>query len=835
MINWFSNFFLLLARKLLFIFVRTIKLPEKLEELGLDPEKPVCYVLQTRSLSNLLVLDTETRLQGLPRALQPMKNPLKENRAVFFLTRRDTPSALERNRFAYSDRFVRLVQAARENTSLDIQIVPVSILWGRSPDKVDSPFQALFTDTWATPSVFRRFLSILIHGRQTFVRFNSPISLRQLADENLSEEMMLRKLSRVLRVHFRRQREAAIGPDLSHRRTLVKSLLAAPSVQQAIAQEISSKKISPEKANERALKYADEIAADYSYSVVRAFEIVLNWLWTRLYDGVEVHHFEDIQRLSHDHEIVYVPCHRSHIDYLLLSFVIFRRGLMTPHIAAGANLNMPVVGPLLRRAGAFFLRRSFKGNFLYAAVFNEYLHLITAKGYSIEYFVEGGRSRTGRLLAARTGMLSMTLRSYLRDHQRPIVFIPAYIGYEKLMEGKTYVGELAGKPKQKETIWGLLGSLRKIQKVFGQVHLSFGEPIYLENLLDKANPAWRDSPVEEEAKTPWMTETINDLAGQITTNINSAAAVNPINLLSLVLLSTNKHAMDEKALIRQLELYRQLLIAVPYSSRIVVTPLNGAEIIAYGEKLKVLYRIKHPLGDLIGINDEQAMLLTYFRNNVMHLFMLPSLIACLMQHNSELYRNQVNQLVKTIYPFMRSELFLPWCDESVTEVIQQWQEALIANDLLIARDNEQLVSPSPASSAHAELNVLAQGVRQSLQRYFITVSLLTQQGSGKISRKQLEELCSLLAQRISILHEFSAPEYFDKAVFRNFIETLLTNQTVHTDASGNLAFDHRLSTVAAEARLVLDAETRQAIQQITHLTTQDIAVITQPKDAKSAA
>lgn len=823
MFSWFSNFFLFIARKVLYIFVRTTILPENLDELGLDSSKPVCYVLQTRFLSNLLVLDTETRRLDIHRALRPMQAPLKESRSLFFLTRSDSPSALERNRFAYSSRFVSLVKAVRENPDLDVQLIPVTILWGRSPDKVDSPFKALFTDSWATPGVFRQLLTILIHGRQTFVRFNSPVSLRNLADEGLSEEMTMRKLSRVLRVHFRRQREAAIGPDLSHRRTLVKSLLAAPSVQEAITQESKGKNIDREKVTERARKYADEIAADYSYSVVRAFEIVLNWIWTRLYDGVEVNHFDTVRTLSHDHEIVYVPCHRSHIDYLLLSFVIFRRGLMTPHIAAGANLNMPVVGPLLRRAGAFFLRRSFKGNFLYAAVFNEYLHQITAKGYSIEYFVEGGRSRTGRLLSARTGMLSMTLRSYLRDHQRPIVFIPAYIGYEKLMEGKTYVGELAGKPKQKETLLGLLFSLRKIQRVFGQVHLNFGEPIYLEKLLDDANPDWRDTPVVDDAKTPWMTETINTLAAQITTNINSAAAVNPVNLLSFVLLSTSKHAMAESALEHQLNLYRDLLATVPYSDRFTLTPLNGAEIIAYGEKLQMLYRIKHPLGDMIGINDEQAMLMTYFRNNVMHLFTLPSLIACLMQHNGELYRVQITQLVQTIYPFMRSELFLPWCSESVENIIHQWLDVLVEKGLLIARDNQQYVCPSPTSASYAELHILAQGVRQSLQRYFITVSLLTRHGSGNISRKQLEDMGTLLAQRMAILHEFSAPEYFDKAVFRNFVETLLASGIVQTDTSGNLQFDARLNNIASESRLVLDSGTSQAIQQITQVSAEEVS------------
>lgn len=824
MINWLGNFFLLLARKLLYVFVRTTILPENLKELGLDPDKPVCYVLQTRFFSNLLVLETETRKAGLPRALKPMQSPLlKENRSLFFLTRSDNPSPLQRNRFAYSPRFVSLVQAVRANPGLDVQLVPVMILWGRSPDKENSLFKLLFADSWATPGMFRQLVTILIHGRQTFVRFNPPVSLRALADEGLSEEMTLRKLARVLRVHFRRQREAAIGPDLSHRRTLVNSLLASPSVQQAILQEAESKKISREKATERALKYADEVAADYSYPVIRFFDIMLTWLWTRLYDGVEVHHFDDVRRLAHDHEIVYVPCHRSHIDYLLLSYVIFHRGLMTPHIAAGANLNIPVVGSLMRRAGAFFLRRSFKGNFLYAAVFNEYLHLITAKGYSIEYFVEGGRSRTGRLLAARTGMLSMTLRSYLRDHKRPIVFIPAYIGYEKLMEGKTYVGELAGKPKQKESVWGLIRSVRKIQKVFGKVQLSFGEPIYLEKLLDEEYPAWRETPVVEDKKTPWMTSTIDRLAGQITTNINNTAAVNPVNLLSFVLLSTPKHAMDEEALARQLDLYRHLLAAVPYSDRITLTPLQGEEIIAYGEQLKILYRIKHPLGDMMGVNDEQAMLLTYFRNNVLHLFMLPSLVACLMQHNNELYRVQVTQLVRNIYPFMRSELFLPWCDESVDAVIQQWLDALVDSGLLIARNNEQLICPSPTSSSYAELNVLAQGVRQSLQRYFMTVSLLTQQGSGRISRKRLEDLCHLLAQRLSILHEFSAPEYFDKTVFRSFIETLINSGVVQGDEEGNLRFDDRLIKIASEARLILDAETRQAIQQITRITEQEIA------------
>src|SRR5690606_8889225 len=117
---------------------------------------------------------------------------------------------------------------------------------------------------------------------------------------------------------------------------------------------------------------------------------------------------------------------------------------------------------------------SFRGNTLYTMVFMKYLGLMMARGHSIEYFIEGGRSRTGRLLQPKTGMLSMTLRSYFRDPRRPIVFLPVYFGYEKLVEGKTYIGELSSKPKQKESIFGLLRALPALRQHYGKLHVRFG-------------------------------------------------------------------------------------------------------------------------------------------------------------------------------------------------------------------------------------------------------------------------------------------------------------------------------------------------------------------------
>src|SRR5690606_4440848 len=207
------------------------------------------------------------------------------------------------------------------------------------------------------------------------------------------------------------------------------------------------------------------------------------------------------------------------------SYVLFVNGLVPPHIAAGVNLNMPVVGPILRRGGAFFMRRSFKGNRLYSAVFNEYLNMVFDRGFSVEYFIEGGRSRTGRLLEPRPGMLNMTVRSFLRTRRRSFVFVPVHFSYEKVLEGGTYLGELHGKTKKKESVLDIFRTLRKIKGTFGRVHVNMGEPIHLNNLLGNTAPGWRDEAYDDNNPPPWLVESVSDLGNRIVTHINNAAVV----------------------------------------------------------------------------------------------------------------------------------------------------------------------------------------------------------------------------------------------------------------------------------------------------------------------
>ena len=154
----------------------------------------------------------------------------------------------------------------------------------------------------------------------------------------------------------------------------------------------------------------------------------------------------------------------------------------------------------------------------------------------IEYFIEGGRSRSGRLLPPKKGMLAMTVQSHLRQAGKPIVFIPTYIGYERIMEGGTYVGELKGKPKESESLLGLLKASRKIERIFGHVHVSFGQPLYLADFMKKFDVAPNTLPKDRtDSDMPAnVTHMIDNLGIKIMQRINRSAVLNPVTLLSLV-------------------------------------------------------------------------------------------------------------------------------------------------------------------------------------------------------------------------------------------------------------------------------------------------------------
>ncbi|WP_025821512.1 glycerol-3-phosphate 1-O-acyltransferase PlsB [Shewanella marina] len=737
--------------------VHTIVVPQDpFSDLNLDPAKPLVYVLKTESLSDVAALYEVTKKLGLPSPYDELQvDGLRTPRIVCIESAK--PVRGERDANLFLSGFMELLHAHQQKPDLDVQLVPVSLYWGRTPGKEDDTMKAAVLER-ENPSRIRKALMILFLGRHNFVQFSNAVSLRYMADEHGTDKKIAQKLARVARVHFNRQRKVMTGPELPNRQALFDSLLHSQNLKKAIAEEAANKNISEKEAREKAVAYLDEIAADYSNSLIRIAERFLTWLWNKLYKGINIKGAEQVRQLHHDgHEIVYVPCHRSHMDYLLLSYILYFEGMVPPHIAAGINLNFWPAGPMFRRGGAFFIRRSFNGNKLYTAVFREYLDQLFTKGYSVEYFTEGGRSRTGRLLTPKTGMLAMTMNSVLRGVERPVTLVPVYLGYDHVMEVATYHKELSGKKKKKESVWQIFGAIRKLGN-FGQGYVNFGKPITLHNFLNGRVENWRDDvKADPDQKPTWLTPTVNALANQVMTNINGAAAVSSVTLISMALLATEQNAMERTQLEKQLDLYLKLLKEVPYTQYSSVTEGDGKALVQEGLELKKFVLETDPLGDIVAIDDAISITMTYYRNNIIHLMILPSLIACCFTHYRKMTRDQLGQIISDFYPLLQAELFMQVDD--LTSYVEQLIAVLVEQGLLEQQDDKIFA----VERNNQALILLAETVNETMQRYSIIFNLLA--AHPGMERSDLEKESHLLAQRLGALHGITAPEFYDKKLY----------------------------------------------------------------------
>ena len=804
-----------LAGKILSIWTRPAVQPELPAELLTDRDAAVCYVLETGGLADTLILERICADHGLPSPTEPFHFcDQRESRRIVVI-RHMEGFVFRRPSKTGSRRLKRLVEAA-EREQQELLLIPVGIYWGRSPQKERSLFKLLFSEDWEVVGRTRKFFSTIIHGRNILLRMSEPLALSSISSEQLGAAVAFRKVSRILRAHLRKRRVATVGPDLSHRRTLLNEVLKMPGVRRAVAADANGDERSLEKAERKARDYVLEIAADVSPTTIRIVERFLHWLWRRIYDGIELNHMERVHELARDKELIYVPCHRSHIDYLLLGYITYAEGLHLPHIAAGINLNIPVVGGILRRGGAFFLRRSFKGNRLYAAVFDAYLQQVMSRGHSIEYFVEGGRSRTGRLLEPKGGMLAMTVHSYIKEPKRPVVFVPFYFGYERLIEGDAFISELGGATKEKETLMGLIRSIKSLRENFGQVYVNVAEAIELDPLLDELRPGWRDTEFENGERPAWLSGVVTNLGNEIMQQINAAAAVTPISLLALALLATPKQKVGVGELRRQLQVSMDLLQRFRYSNLITIPDMTPDEIIEHGENLDVITRTSHRMGEVIHMGEKTAVLMTYFRNNILHLLAVPASVACCFIQGRQLEHAELQRLIRLIYPFMKKELTLKWPFEDIDDVTTEAIESLVEMGILTRSRNKKNLERPPAGSAKAyQLLMLGQTMVPMLQRFYLVIAILVRHGPGTLSRADLEVQCQQSAERLSMIYGLHSPDFFNKTLFHDFIRMLQETDVLQRDANGKLDFDDSIESIGADARLVLGEEIRHSILSLT--------------------
>ena len=772
--------------------------------------QPIFYVLRHDSITDLLVLKRACKKAGLPNPFKPVKIGDQLFRRYVCLDKLQPVL----HKTAGETDAKKLIQTVLDlhtnNADLDAKLIPCFIAWGRSPGVETSNIKTLFNDQ-RKPSWLKKIFIVLFSGRDNFISINEPLSIRHVVEQYGSDAEISHKLLRVARFHFQRQHLAMAGPRLWQRDNLITSMLASPVIKKAIEDEAKSKNISIEKARQTARDYLNEMSADYRESHIRLLDRIMTWVWNKLYSGLEVKNGEAVRKLAQDgHELIYVPCHRSHMDYLLLTYVIYYQGLVPPHIAAGVNLNFWPMGPIFRRAGAFFIRRSFRGNKLYSETFREYLAQLISKGYAIKFYPESGRSRTGRLLKPATGMLAMTVQTMLRNLERPVTLVPVYIGYEHVMEVKTYLRELKGEKKKKES-WLHLFSILKNLRHFGRGYVNFGQPIQLNKSMTDYQADWKkDCDPYYPPKPAWLNGYITKLSEQIMCHINHAAALNGVTLSAMTLALASNNTLFRDDLESQLSLLVDLHRENSLFDNMSLPPETQVkDLVDNALKMEKFVEDKGEQ-TTISIADDQVVEMSYYRNNIIHLYVIPSIIAAILLEKINVERAHIHKVVQLVAPILGNEYFFNIHPSKLTQHIDHCINTMQQHKLVeVAGDN--IVAVDHSHPPYLQLHLLSLIAQETLQRYAIVLQTLEAHPNG-LSRSELERTAQEAAKYLAKMHDIKGPEFTDKSILTLFVGELKDREMIVIKEEGRFIAAPQLAELADVIFDLLDGDVFNTIR-----------------------
>lgn len=701
----FSRWLFLLTplRSLLRIQVKPTEDPEQwIKEVTAGHD--VIFVLPRMSILDLIAVNKALKALNMPRIWVEAQAGKLQKIALLSMRTRNI-SFLPRSRKDYlSPALSDILKHDPRVAQKKIILLPVQVFWSRVPDRNERNIllRSLFPDE-GMENVFQKYFMLFLHGGQLRVHFSAPMVMQPVAE---GEELLAgRRMRRSLLIEFQRERTAACGPVVYDLATVSQRILASQEIKKLVGQGDASRK-----QLKKAAYYLREIAAKYNYNTIRAVETLLDFVWTKIFQGVRVRNLDSVAQLAKTGQVIWMPCHRSHLDYLLLSYLMKRKGLAAPHIAAGVNLSFFPIGPILRRGGAFFLRRTFAGNKIYSAVFSTYVDFLLTNGYPIEFFHEGGRSRIGKLLPPKTGLTSMCVSSILKRRAENTFICPVYISYDKVMEDDAYARELSGAKKETESFWQLIKSLRFLFSTYGRVEVAFGTPIrfgdYWSDFVRRIQqPIGSMSVGNEREQLPdnladlrsdfdlrdsRIQALVRDLSRKVNQGINSSATASDTALLASVILAQPSGVdLQESDCLRKVAVLRRTvselgaslgwLISsgesndngfneqVEYISNVPQAALDDAEakrrsdnIITSAVRWGFLKR-RH--NQSIGQSEDAQLNLWWYRGTIFHLLAIPGIVAHILVKASGLEQGRQIPVSEQLLESQLSLVRQLWDDE----------------------------------------------------------------------------------------------------------------------------------------------------------------------------
>ncbi len=626
---------------------------------------PVVFVLRNRSLVDLLCIRGLAKRYGLPplgfvaglstflfmplwlwivrlfRRRRPERRRRKLTEvfagggsALVFLRR---PAAVWLGSRPVAVDGIRLAVEVQGELGLPVQAVPTVIIWGEDPMRRAGRSGWRFVlGTNDYPRLLRSLWMLVrrrsVHG--TWV--GEPLDLAALRRERATNDEALVGIVRAgVGRRIEMIRRARLGSLTKPSSRIKAEVLGSRRLKEDLAVIAAEEGIPAAEVPARARQIIRQLATDFRPRVLTLFAAVMAFVWKRLYSGIDVRD-EDLERLreaSGRGPLLILPCHKSHIDYLVISQVMRDANIMLPHIAAGENLSFWPLGPLFRSSGAFFIRRKFILDRFYTAVVGAYIRRLLQEGYSLEVFIEGGRSRTGKLLRPKLGMLEMSLRAMAASPLIDPGVLPMFIGYERVIEERAYVDESTGRPKQRENVAGLFKIAGVLFHRYGRLHVRAGNHFTFSEVLGRLGMT-REQMLDGHARR----DAAQEIALDTLREINRVAVATPSALLASALLSRRELRVSRTELRRDAirlasflaseDMARSDLVARwPDESgagesgdtldRTIAVFIRGGRISAQGAGSERGYEIA----------PGQRLPLDYYKNNTVHFFVPAALAA----------------------------------------------------------------------------------------------------------------------------------------------------------------------------------------------------------------
>ena len=443
----------------------------------------------------------------------------------------------------------------QKSTERTVYIIPQLMFYSKNPHRSIPTLVDIFFGSEDKPGKTRRLFALFKKPGNVFVEISEPLSLKTyLQDESIRNQPLEYQsllLRRNLLVQLNRHRQTITGPSLKSRQELKESILTGHRFQEFMENYSKSRGIPMVEVRKKADEYIEEIAAGYNPAYIKVFSAIVGWIIRTMFDGVTLNNdaLNKVKRLALKGPLILVPCHKSHIDYLILSYLLYHHNMPVPLVAAGKNLSFWPLGPLFRSGGAFFIRRSFRGAVLYSKVFAEYIYKLLEEGYNIEQFIEGGRSRTGKLLMPKLGLLSILLNAYKNGACADMIIVPIYIGYDRVLEEKSYLHELEGGQKKPETLSGVIKARKFLGKRYGKIYIQFNDAMSMNELADKfGTPFSQMRPKEQNVLC-------RNLGYRIINAINRGAVVTAYSLVASAALNCARDRFSYNQIMSISEIY----------------------------------------------------------------------------------------------------------------------------------------------------------------------------------------------------------------------------------------------------------------------------------------